>query len=104
MDLVNVRIHNAYALELTYVRLIAIMLGRLRITLSDCAKYFFHLTIGIFREPRRIIDEHFYSRRQQDTVSFQRRVERLIRRRAKELGEREDPSLKLKNLEATSKT
>ena len=80
------------------------MLGRLRMTLDDCLRHFFHLTIGIFREPRQFVDLHFYSKRHQNTAVFQRLVQTMIREQAEKIKDTGPGPIKLRSPEKLCKT
>ncbi|KAL9051320.1 MAG: hypothetical protein Q9162_006074 [Coniocarpon cinnabarinum] len=75
--------------------IIAIMLGRLKMSVRDCFNEFDNLTGEIFRQPRHIVSRHLrLTRRQQDISILEERIKDLITRQAATLGETGPVTLK----------
>ena len=74
-------------------------------SLDDCAKEFFLLTVGIFRQPRQFSDlRSCYSRLQQDTLALERGIQCVISEQAKKLKDVDETSLKLRSPRDLCKT
>ena len=77
--------------------LIAIMLGRLRMSLHECFVEFFRLTVQILRQSQQLLDKRFFSKRQQHTDLLHHRIQQLFEEQGAKLQEAHPSQMTLKS-------